>query len=83
VVDGATACAEPQVQGGTVMAQSHILVGAGEGVAEPTIRRIGPADLMSALAKGLDDFSATPSHALFLCVIYPVVGLLLEGRASP
>jgi uncharacterized membrane protein len=61
------------------MAQSHILVGAGEGVAEPTIRRIGPADLMSALAKGLDDFSATPSHALFLCVIYPVVGLLLAG----
>ena len=24
-----------------------------------------------------DDFSAMPSHAVFLCVIYPVLGLLM------
>ena len=48
-------------------------------LAAPSIRRIGPADLMDALAKGWDDFSAMPSHALFLCIIYPMIGLGLAG----
>ena len=34
---------------------------------------------MDALAKGLKDFSEMPSHALFLCVIYPVIGMVLAG----
>jgi uncharacterized membrane protein len=34
---------------------------------------------MDALAKGLDDFAAMPSHALFLCVVYPVIGVVLSG----
>src|SRR5262249_54105792 len=29
------------------------------------------------LGKGLDDFNAVPSHAVILCVIYPVLGLVL------
>jgi uncharacterized membrane protein len=62
-----------------VMSHSHILVGTGEHVADPAVRRISPADLMDALAKGYDDFSAMPSHAVFLCVIYPVIGILLAG----
>ena len=57
------------------MPQTHILTGAGDGAAQPAIRRIGPADLMDALAKGWEDFSAMPSHAIFLCVIYPAIGL--------
>jgi uncharacterized membrane protein len=61
------------------MAQSHLLVGASEERSVPSIRRIGPADLMDVLAKGLQDFSAVPSHALFLCVMYPVIGLVLAG----
>jgi len=61
------------------MAQAHILVGAGASPANPTIRRIAPADLIDALAKGLKDFSEMPSHALFLCVIYPAIGILLAG----
>jgi hypothetical protein len=32
---------------------------------------------LHALARGLDDFAAMPSHALFLCGIYPLLGLLL------
>ena len=43
----------------------------------PEVRTITPADLKDALLKGLDDFSALPSHAVFISVIYPVVGLLL------
>jgi uncharacterized membrane protein len=58
------------------MASSHILVGAGEHAAEPTVRSIAPGDLADALKKGWDDFSAMPSHAVFLCVIYPVIGIL-------
>jgi uncharacterized membrane protein len=61
------------------MAQAHILVGANPSAAEPTVRRISPADLIDALAKGLNDFSAMPSHALFLCVIYPVIGIVLAA----
>ncbi len=58
------------------MAQSHILVGA---TAAPrlTIRRVNAADLKDALRAGWDDFTAMPSHAIFLCVIYPVVGIVL------
>ena len=61
------------------MAQSHILVGAGADLSTPAIRRITPADLWDALAKGWDDFSAMPTHAIFLCLIYPIIGLGLAG----
>jgi uncharacterized membrane protein len=44
--------------------------------AEPTIRRIGIPDLREALREGLDDFLATPTQLIFLCVLYPVVGLV-------
>ncbi len=41
------------------------------------IRRIGLADLSDALRQGWEDFKAVPSHAIILCVIYPVLGLVL------
>jgi uncharacterized membrane protein len=44
---------------------------------EPTVSRIGLADLRDAVAKGIDDFKAIPSHAIFLIIIYPIVGLIL------
>src|ERR1019366_7943403 len=59
------------------MASSHLLVGASAHPVNPAVRRIAPADLLQALARGLDDFSAMPSHAVFLCVIYPLLGALL------
>jgi len=59
------------------MATAHILVGAGEQSKAPIIRHITRADLLDALKLGLDDFTAMPSHAVFLCVIYPLLGLLL------
>jgi uncharacterized membrane protein len=62
------------------MSHSHILVGASDhAVADPVVRRIAPADLLEALSKGYDDFSSMPSHAIFLCVVYPVIGILLAG----
>jgi uncharacterized membrane protein len=59
------------------MAQFHVLVGPEALDAPPVVRRISIADLKDALARGFDDFMAMPSHALFLCVIYPVVGVAL------
>jgi len=61
------------------MAHSHILVGASEPAADPVVRRISPSDLKDVLAKGYADFSAMPSHALFLCIVYPVIGIMVAG----
>ncbi len=61
------------------MAQAHILVGADVEPAVPVVRRISPADLLDALARGLNDFAAMPSHALFLCIIYPLAGIVLAA----
>lgn len=44
---------------------------------EPAVRNIGLSDLTDALRKGIDDFRAMPSHALFLVIVYPIIGLLL------
>jgi len=61
------------------MAHSHVIVGT---TPTPlTVRRIGWADLKDALAHGVDDFLVMPSHAVLLCVIYPIVALIL-GRLT-
>ncbi len=60
------------------MAQSHILAGT-TGRTMPAIRKIAPADLIDALSRGLQDFAAVPSHALFLCLIYPIIALVIAG----
>jgi len=46
------------------------------------IRRIGLSDLGQALSNGLADFAANRSDVIFLCVIYPLVGLVLARLAS-
>ena len=43
----------------------------------PAIRSIGFRDLKYALAKGLEDFRAMPTHVIFLSLIYPVAGIAL------
>jgi len=50
--------------------------------AHPLVRRIGLADIRYALTKGVEDFNADPTHYLFLCGLYPVVGLILARFAS-
>src|SRR5881398_2412224 len=48
------------------------------GIASPfVIRKIGLPDLHQALRLGWEDFKAVPSHAIILCLIYPIVGLIL------
>ena len=43
----------------------------------PAIRRIKAADLKDVLVRGLDDFEAYRTDVVFICLIYPVVGIVL------
>ncbi len=45
--------------------------------ASPAVLHIGVADLHEALRLGWEDFKAVPSHAIVLCLIYPVLGVIL------
>jgi uncharacterized membrane protein len=47
----------------------------------PIIRKVRIADVKDALAEGIEDFSAVPTYAIFLCIIYPVAALLLAQVA--
>ena len=59
------------------MAHPHSIF-AGEVVHAPLrVRTIAIVDLRDALARGIDDFAAMPTHAIFLCLIYPIAGLFL------
>ena len=49
--------------------------------AGPVIRTIQLSDLRDALSRGWEDFKAVPSHAIILCVIYPVLGLVIARVA--
>ncbi len=45
------------------------------------VRSIGVADLRDALASGVRDFLAIPTQLVFLCILYPIIGLV-AARAS-
>src|SRR3954463_13483575 len=48
----------------------------GESATYP-VRKIELSDLGEALRLGWEDFKAMPSHAVVVCVIYPVLGIAL------
>lgn len=50
--------------------------------AQPVVRKIDKADLRDALARGLADFNAMPTHLVFLCLIYPIVTLVAARTAA-
>ena len=62
---------------------AHTVDGAWEGhdAAAPTVRRIGAADIGDALAKGFKDFGACRTDVIFLCMIYPIAGLIISRMA--
>lgn len=47
----------------------------------PAVHRISVADLRDVLMKGLDDFAACRTDVMFLCIIYPLAGLVLAVTA--
>jgi uncharacterized membrane protein len=48
----------------------------------PVVRQLDVADLRWALRRGMEDFGASRTDVIFLCVIYPLLGLLLARVAS-
>jgi uncharacterized membrane protein len=63
------------------MAYSHVLLGAETSSTHVTVRHISVKDLGSALRDGLADFNAMPTHAIFLCLVYPIIGLVAARLA--
>lgn len=47
----------------------------------PAVQRIGFGDLGWALRRGFEDFGSSRTDVIFLCVIYPLLGLLLARLA--
>lgn len=62
---------------------AHSIHGSEEALraAPPAVRRIDVSDLREVLAKGLGDFAAYRTDVIFLCIIYPVAGLILSRLA--
>jgi uncharacterized membrane protein len=50
--------------------------------ARPRVRHIHAADLWIALDRGVQDFAANRTDVVFLCVFYPLAGLVLASLAS-
>ena len=55
---------------------------AGTHDAVPVVRRIAVGDLKDVLVKGFEDTGAYRTDVFFLCLVYPVIGLMLIGLAA-
>ncbi|MBL6613766.1 MAG: DUF2189 domain-containing protein [Reyranella sp.] len=51
------------------------------GTAPPVVRKIGLSDLRQALREGARDFGACRTDVVFLCMIYPIAGLIISRFA--
>ena len=51
------------------------------GTATPVVRRIGLSDLRQALREGARDFGACRTDVVFLCMLYPIAGLIISRFA--
>jgi uncharacterized membrane protein len=51
------------------------------GTAPPVVRKIGFADLKAALREGARDFEGCRTDLIFLCLIYPIAGLIIARFA--
>jgi uncharacterized membrane protein len=45
----------------------------------PIVQKITVTDLRDAVRRGLHDFAAARTDVVFLCIIYPVIGLFIAG----
>lgn len=58
------------------MANENSIAEGPAGTTQLTVRTIRLADIGNAMALGFADFKETPTHVLFLIVIYPLVTLV-------
>lgn len=64
------------------MASFHVMAGAAGRYNQVAVRKIGFSDVIAALREGARDFWEKPSHYFFLCLIYPIVGVVLATWTS-
>jgi uncharacterized membrane protein len=64
------------------MAGFHVIAGADETLEHIEVRKVRIADLIDAFRRGVDDFMVQPSHIVFLCMIYPIIGIILAAWTS-
>src|SRR5258708_359056 len=69
------------IHGGIAMSHLDTMVGSDASQALPMVRKIGMTDLKDALAKGVEDFWAIPTHVVFASMMYPVSALVLAQLA--
>ncbi len=60
----------------------HVYFGPEGLAARPEVRKIGARDCFAALAEGIDDFRAMPSHLAFLGAFYVFGGMVLTYLGS-
>jgi uncharacterized membrane protein len=65
--------------GAAARSVAESVIGTNESAAPPAVRRISVRDLKDVLKKGLDDTGAYRTDVFFLCLVYPVIGLVLIG----
>jgi uncharacterized membrane protein len=72
-----------RLMGLAVQSTGHAMGGASQSApSRPLlVHRIKVTDLKDVLAKGVEDFAAYRTDVIFLCIIYPVVGLILARLA--
>lgn len=61
------------------MSGFHVVAGANDTFERPVVQTLTFSDLGAALRLGLDDFFDKPSHYVFLCLIYPIAGLVMSA----
>jgi uncharacterized membrane protein len=64
---------------GAVRSAEHAFHHPAQEVLVPVVRRITIADLRDALVKGFDDFGAYRTDVIFICLIYPLAGLVIAS----
>ncbi|WP_439549511.1 DUF2189 domain-containing protein [Falsiroseomonas sp.] len=64
------------------MAEAWTMATAPTAADRPELRRIGLDALGTALRRGWADFLAAPTQLVFLCVLYPLIGLLAGTLAA-
>ncbi len=64
------------------MTAFHVMAGSNAELVHPGIRKIAVPDVFDALRLGWEDFRVKPSHYVFLCLIYPIAGVVLAAWSS-
>jgi uncharacterized membrane protein len=64
------------------MTAFHVMAGAEDTFVRPVVRKITISDVFHCLRQGVEDFMEKPSHYVFLCLLYPIAGIVLAAWSS-